>query len=369
MVGTELPQKKILLRRHFSQFLDVVVPVTVFGGICYGSYVFVQQIVIQCLNRELGKPIGTLVCLLFFYFLIVSCLLANWIMIFVNGAGVVTEKINAYKLVTYYRRDEQGVKVPIIDDETDLSTAPEYFFCNSSGYPFYCAQCQSIKPLRARHSSSLKKCVYKMDHYCGYIGSVIGKDNYKNFLNFSINFFVYFVYLFISCLVCIPQQVHHRKQINSSTKINANLVIALILSFCWIFFTGSLIFQHIFYIYWNTTSIERIQNNKKNIKKHKEPLYVNKLYNGKRYIVELNLPIYPYTKSTFKENLYEMYGNNIFTWMLPCKVASSIRLNRDDEKQAQFSFHEERFSISFLQYLHQKIQNNEAILFNTDILI
>ena len=53
----------------------------------------------------------------------------------------------------------------------------DVFVCESDGRPKWCSECCNWKPDRAHHSSEVNRCVYRMDHYCPWVGGMIGENS------------------------------------------------------------------------------------------------------------------------------------------------------------------------------------------------
>lgn len=56
------------------------------------------------------------------------------------------------------------------------------FICENDGRPKWCSECCNWKPDRAHHSSEINRCVIRMDHYCPWVGGMIG-ENCKHHVN------------------------------------------------------------------------------------------------------------------------------------------------------------------------------------------
>jgi palmitoyltransferase len=52
----------------------------------------------------------------------------------------------------------------------------EVFVCENDGRPKWCSQCCNWKPDRAHHSSEVNRCVVRMDHYCPWVGGMVGEN-------------------------------------------------------------------------------------------------------------------------------------------------------------------------------------------------
>eukprot|EP00056_Hartaetosiga_gracilis_P005127 m.81589 g.81589 ORF g.81589 m.81589 type:complete len:330 (+) comp12062_c0_seq2:52-1041(+) len=62
----------------------------------------------------------------------------------------------------------------------------------------YCRHCNLIKPPRAHHCSTCKRCVEKMDHHCPFTGNCVGPGNQHHFylfITYGMVATVYAVYL------------------------------------------------------------------------------------------------------------------------------------------------------------------------------
>lgn len=62
----------------------------------------------------------------------------------------------------------------------------DVFLCDRVGLPRWCRKCSNWKPDRAHHCKQLNRCVRRMDHYCPWIGGVVGESNHKFFLLFVV---------------------------------------------------------------------------------------------------------------------------------------------------------------------------------------
>lgn len=52
--------------------------------------------------------------------------------------------------------------------------------------PRFCLVCNVDQPVRARHCGSCKKCVYKWDHHCTWLGNCIGEKNYLGYFLYLV---------------------------------------------------------------------------------------------------------------------------------------------------------------------------------------
>jgi palmitoyltransferase len=50
------------------------------------------------------------------------------------------------------------------------------FVCQTDGRPRWCSECCNWKQDRVHHSTEIGRCVYRMDHYCPWVGGMIAEN-------------------------------------------------------------------------------------------------------------------------------------------------------------------------------------------------
>lgn len=76
--------------------------------------------------------------------------------------------------------------------------------CKDQLYRFkFCETCMIFRPQRTAHCNVCDNCVLKFDHHCIWLGTCVGKRNYKYFIRFVGLLFVYAVYVLIFCALSI----------------------------------------------------------------------------------------------------------------------------------------------------------------------
>ncbi|CAB9520411.1 Palmitoyltransferase ZDHHC5 [Seminavis robusta] len=58
----------------------------------------------------------------------------------------------------------------------------------------WCDRCQVFQPVDGAHCSDCNVCIAGFDHHCVWMGTCIGKNNYKQFVAFNISWLLYLIY-------------------------------------------------------------------------------------------------------------------------------------------------------------------------------
>lgn len=166
------------------------------------------------------------------------CIFVYWIFIVVVGPGR-APRIEPFDL---YGTSEKT---------STTEGPPVFFFCDKDGFPFWCTECQSLKAPRTTHLRDMKHCVLRFDHYCVWVGTVIGRDNYRPFLKFVL----YVDCLFLMALIFLAR--YTRLNYDRGTKdINHNYIVLYIVSFFGLLFVMILTVSNVRYIMHNFTTID-----------------------------------------------------------------------------------------------------------------
>lgn len=89
----------------------------------------------------------------------------------------------------------------------ELFYTKDVFTCQVDGHPSWCSSCCNWKPDRAHHCSSAGRCIYKMDHFCPWIGGPIGENNFKFFIQFNGYAALYCIHLLVVMAIYIRRQI------------------------------------------------------------------------------------------------------------------------------------------------------------------
>lgn len=63
----------------------------------------------------------------------------------------------------------------------------------------YCSSCHIYRPPRTVHCGACGCCIERLDHHCPWIGTCVGKRNYKYFILFMWSLFLICLFAIITC--------------------------------------------------------------------------------------------------------------------------------------------------------------------------
>ena len=125
----------------------------------------------------------------------------------------------------------------------------------------FCYTCSMFRPPRTSHCSVCDNCVERFDHYCLWLGTCIGKRNYKYFYWFISSLFINQIFQIFSAIYYIVNQA---KKIKNKEKNSLFIVIAYsgIVFYNILFiacFLGKLLLIHTFLVFKNFTFYEMVK--------------------------------------------------------------------------------------------------------------
>ena len=141
----------------------------------------------------------------------------------------------------------------------------------------YCYSCCLYRPPRTSHCAICDNCVERFDHHCIWLGTCVGKRNYKFFyflvlfLNLSALFeIIYGIYLITY------SSTHSNSKDKYDTLIIVSMSFVILFDVCFIvFFIGKLLYLHTKLVFQNLTFYEFFKENGKN---HLDLIYYLKAF-------------------------------------------------------------------------------------------
>lgn len=220
----------VLLRRA-----RVIIPLIILGLLAYIDYASCYIVV----WKEVYHRHLTAAAIVFWVLLaILQCThLLYWALIFIQGPG----EIPHFKHFDLY-----GTKME------NTAPVPDVFVCDEQGFPFWCSKCQNLKPDRSFHLTDLDTCVPRFDHFCLWIGTAIGRDNYLLFIKFLQLLSVYCILVLSYTAIYIRPTLRH-----NHSKI-LHFIALFILNSLILIFTVCLLIGAAKYISTNSTSFDEI---------------------------------------------------------------------------------------------------------------
>ncbi|KAK9239976.1 DHHC palmitoyltransferase-domain-containing protein [Lipomyces kononenkoae] len=332
----ELSDDEWRLRKRRQYRITKIVPVVLLGTVGYAAYVYCYLFAYHSMISSDGgsrKRKGIAFIVVFIYLaviLIAYCAAINFVGpgLVPRGWGKLSERSLAAKETgegglhtepsapaATSRQSQERIRG--ITPERDLekqvngkandNNVPEAFICESDGYPLWCSRCQSVKPDRAHHSSELDRCVIKMDHYCPWVGAIIGFKNYKLFYLFVVTCFSFTTFVFVTLTIYTAIYANERGH------VTAQFVVIDALSGVFAALLVPFVCMHTFYILENITTIEYLG---RHYRLSLVSIAVDEKQPELRGITETEFGMKLWDCGPW-QNWKSVMGNHIWEWVLP----------------------------------------------------
>lgn len=282
--------------RRIQRLGDAVTPVVISLLLVYGSWVYSYYIcweeLRQTQHREsvgVGLIVGNIVLLVLLFTI--------WLQIMVLGPGV-QPRLPPYRLL-----EGAGGR--------ECIEPPAVFSCDERGYPVWCSNCQSIKAERAHHSTRLDRCVPRFDHYCAFIGCVIGKRNHRLFMQFCVVFTLYFVYIITS------MGIYSRDIQRRAGSLNPNIVVCLVLAAVWLVMVLGLTGEHVSYLVANKATVTVMDARRIKKQRLDDHQYYSVSTKEGRCVVSLSKQDYKVWDHGVVANMKSVLGQSPWFWAWP----------------------------------------------------
>lgn len=348
---------------HFPKWFRFLMPIGVFGLMCYGTWAFSHKLCydkIYKYYKHESVAIGLIctVCsldiLIFFIWLQLAVIV---------GPGKLPH-VSPYSIFAHQSSDPEDNE-KLHPNESVLP--PICYQCDPNGWPLWCSNCQSLKTERAHHSRELGYCVPKFDHRCVWLGSIIGKNNYRLFVQFCVFEAMWLVIVWTSIVAFMRDIVKDYK--GGGSHLNGNLIAIFILTtLTWMLVTALFLTQ-LNCIIKNRTSLEVIERRKKSFSTRKMFCFYNS-DDGNRYVVEFTKREYGdcWSKDSWWQNAIESLGPNVLMWFIP--LGSSVpkftfQAEKDGDSKTSLESvigpYRETLGNRAIELIKHKISNNDYL--------
>ena len=133
----------------------------------------------------------------------------------------------------------------------------DVFVCNYDGRPSFCSTCYNYKPDRAHHCRELDRCVYKMDHFCPWVGGIVSETSFKYFVQFTF----YGGLFTLHTLVVMAYYYAQRRQAEGF--INVHWILNLAFAALFFLFSAGMCASTMQFALINSTTIENLSKKTK----------------------------------------------------------------------------------------------------------
>ncbi|KAI2637658.1 zf-DHHC-domain-containing protein [Hypomontagnella submonticulosa] len=260
--------------RAVTRWTTRTIPVILVAAVSYATYAVVGRV---CLSYLIGKrgEVGSAIAILVLYFILLLLMVATYlrvVLIVLLDPGVVPlGPVAIERRKTARDRRERGRQ------GNDLESQPYYggpdpnpdspglekfytkdvFICENDGRPKWCSECCNWKPDRVHHSSEIDRCVYRMDHYCPWVGGMIGENSFKFFVQFT-------TYTACYCALVLGATASSlRKTVNEGSPLDPHFIPALVLAAFFGLFTFLMTMTSMRYIFENMTNVDMLGSRSK----------------------------------------------------------------------------------------------------------
>ncbi|GAB1312278.1 Palmitoyltransferase pfa5 [Madurella fahalii] len=256
-------------RRAETRWTTRVIPFILAGCVGFATYVVVKRICLDFFLSSQDQP-TIAITLLVLYFIFFPLMLLSYLRVFL----VIQRNPGVTPLVPNAVQQDGKAKKPR-GRERDLEAATRYearpddnpdspgleafyskdvFVCDTDGRPRWCSTCRNWKIDRAHHCSELERCVRKMDHYCPWVGGIVGETSFKFFVQFTFYTTLYAIVVIASAILNL------KSLLRSGAGIDGFAVAVLALAALFGLFTLTMTATSVRYILINLTNVDYVKS-------------------------------------------------------------------------------------------------------------
>ncbi|KAI0476423.1 palmitoyltransferase PFA5 [Xylariaceae sp. FL0804] len=255
--------------RAATRWITRIVPVLLAAAVGYSTYVVVARVCSSYLIDDRGKD-GAAIAILVLYFVFLLLMVAAYFRT-LHTTFFDPGLVPLGPLAVERRNDQTGRQTekhrtgdlegrgynagPDMNPDSpglELFYTKNVFVCESDGRPRWCSHCCNWKPDRAHHSSEIGRCVIRMDHYCPWVGGMIGENSFKFFVQFT-------TYTACYCAIVLGASASTlRNQVHEGYRLDGRLIAAIALAAFFGLFTFLMSFTSMRYIFLNMTNVDAL---------------------------------------------------------------------------------------------------------------
>ena len=118
--------------------------------------------------------------------------------------------------------------------------------------------CNIYRPPRSSHCDICGVCIERLDHHCPWLGTCIGKKNYKQFYLFLLSLFIEILLLFIMCILIMNNNSlnDNKLDLKETLKSYPFTIVFATLAVPALIFVGVMLAFHTYLIAKNMTTKE-----------------------------------------------------------------------------------------------------------------
>ncbi|KAH7029448.1 palmitoyltransferase PFA5 [Microdochium trichocladiopsis] len=256
--------------RAATRWVTRIIPIILAAAFSYATYAVVAVLCVSFFLAPPTRNTGAAIAILVLYFLLLILTLASYARVILTisfDPGLVplgplaiernriekskpkaAKEAGGLESRAYYAGPDRNPDSPGLE----LFYTKDVFVCESDGRPKWCSECCNWKTDRVHHSSEIERCVLRMDHFCPWVGGMIGQNSFK--------FFVQFVcYTCALCGVVLGAAGFVlRHQILNNEELDPRVIAVIILAGFFCFFTFLMSTTSLRYVLLNMTNVDML---------------------------------------------------------------------------------------------------------------